>query len=115
MRRVRRMEFRSIDLGFATADAEAVQLQFDGANLVLEFVDWREQSVRRVFEGVLAFRWGEDTCGAPRDDMSFEVESSEWLRREAQLQSVRVDDHAHYKLCFNAAGVLDVLAARVAT
>ncbi len=104
------MHFIDTHLGLSTADAESVALQHDGSDLVLTFVDWQERTIRHEFEEVLAFKWGQDTGGAPRDDQTYIVEGSEWLAHEAGLAEESPDRFVHYKLCFNAVGVLDVLA-----
>jgi hypothetical protein len=115
------------DLGIVTADAEQVRLQFDAGALVLSFADMHDRPRQLTFADVLAFRWQElDEAGlvnhearAPegragvRDDQTYEVVGSAWLARQAELQAVSVGDYAHYMLCFNACGVLDVLCRRV--
>lgn len=102
------------NLGVSTADAEQVEFRYEKGNLFLRFVDWREQPRELVFQDVIAFRWQE--LDEPeldiRDDTTYEVVDSEWLSRQAQLQAADCENHAHYKLCFNACGALDVLAKR---
>lgn len=107
------MRYVDVNLGFTTADAESVQLEFDGCDLTLRCIDWQEKPVRHEFREVLAYRWGQDQ-GAEgiRDDCAYEVEGSPWLAREAELAAAPPEAYAHYKLCFNACGVLDVLALR---
>ncbi len=100
------------DLGVSTADGEDVQLQFTRGDLSLRFLDWQEQPRELVFHDVLAFRWQEFDESGLNDDTTYEVVDSEWLQRQAQLQAVAVDQYAHYILCFNACGNLDVLARR---
>jgi hypothetical protein len=101
-----------VDIGVHTADAEDVQVHFSSGELVLSFVDWQEQPRRKVFADVLAFRWQEFDEESIRDDVVYEVERSDWLARQARLQGVPGDDYVHYKLCFNACGMLDVLCRR---
>jgi hypothetical protein len=101
------------NLGVSTADGEDVHLQYDGDDVILAFTDWNERSCELVFRDVLAFRWQECDEEGIRDDTTYEVTESSWLARQAQLQGVNASDYAHYKLCFNACGSLDVLARRM--
>lgn len=109
------MRYEPINLGFSTADGEEVRFAFDGSTLRLDFIDWHEKPVTVAFEDVLGVHWGQDLPpGAPRDDMPFEVIDSEWLLREGQLNAISdLHDYAHYLLCFNACGNLDVLCRKV--
>lgn len=50
-------EYRMVDLGAATSDAEKVTLSLRGGDLTLAFVDWQETPRQLVFRGVLGFRW----------------------------------------------------------
>jgi hypothetical protein len=109
------MTFAEIDLGVSTADAEDVAVQFSRGELVLTFVDWKEQRRRLAFADVLAFRWQELDDETPRDDVAYEVRDSSWLARQAKLQAVEPESYVHYKLCFNACGSLDVLCRGVET
>jgi len=107
------MRYVEANLGVSTADAEEVALRFEHGDLCLSFVDWKEQPRSLTFRDVLAHRWQELDDPVPRDDTVFEVVDSPWLARQAQLQGVPKDEYAHYVLCFNARGVLDVLAKRL--
>jgi hypothetical protein len=107
------MTFVQVDIGVHTADAEDVAVQFSSGDFVLTFVDWQEQPRRKVFGDVLAFRWQEFDEEGIRDDVVYEVRDSDWLARQARLQAVEAEGYAHYKLCFNACGTLDVLCRRV--
>jgi hypothetical protein len=106
------MTFVMTDIGVHTADAEDVALQMSRGDLVLTFVDWREQPQRHVFYDVLAVQWQEFDEEGIRGDVVYEVKGSEWLNRQAQLQAVEPEEYVHYKLCFNACGTLDVLCSR---
>ncbi len=103
------------NIGIHTADAEAVAVRFTGAELHLTFTDWQEQPRAFTFDDVLAFRWQEFAEQGIRDDMTYEVTESPWLAEQATLQAVPADEYAHYKLCFNACGVLDILCRREVT
>jgi len=107
------MMYRSVDLGFSTADAEDVAMVFDRAELQLTFRDWSEETVKHTFNDVLAFKWdGGLSIDTIRDDTCYEVIDSSWLEEQARLQGENQTRLTHYKLCFNACGVLDVLCAR---
>src|SRR4051794_39473205 len=111
------MIHRPIDLGFSTADASNVELLMKGDVLNTSFINWKEESIRAIFRDVLAFKWENelDEDGL-RDDLVYEVEGSEWLGRQVELQAIRdLNSYTHYKLCFNGKGVLDVLCRRTET
>ncbi len=104
---------RVIDLGIASADAECVQLLYQFGDLLVRYTDWQELEREKKFHDVLAFRWQEFTDEAPRNDASYEVENSGWLSLQATAQEVKSDNYAHFRICFNQSGVLDVLALRI--
>ena len=106
------MKCVNADIGIKTADAQNVAIQFARSDLTLTFIDWKQQSCKVMFSEVLAFRWQEFDEQDLRDDASYEVVGSEWLKRQTMLQAVHPDDFAHYKLGFNASGCLDVLVRR---
>lgn len=107
------MRYVGTNLGISTADGEKVTLRLEKGDLYLSFVDWQEQPRSLIFYDVLAHRWQELDDPVPRDDMTFEAVDSPWLARQAELQAVPQDEYAHYVLCFNACGVLDVIARRL--
>jgi hypothetical protein len=109
------MKFKQVDLGVQTADAERVEMRFVGDVLTLHFLDWKEEPRGVTFERVLGFRWQEFDEQDVRDDSVYEVLDSAWLERQAALHGVTPRDHAHYALCFNACGTLDVLCRRFPT
>lgn len=106
------MRYIETDFGFSTADAGGVAIRFEDGDLHLSFVDWQEQPRSITFRDVLAYRWQELDEAVPRYDTTFEAIESPWLDRQAELQRVPAEGYAHYVLCFNARGVLDVLACR---
>ena len=94
---------------FSTADAESIAIHFAGEDLEVRFRDWQEQPIELRFPGTVAFRWdplGAD--GAPRDDEAYEVMESPWVA--ALVAAHQAETCRHFKLCFNAASVLDVVA-----
>ena len=107
------MRYVEASLGVSTADAEQVALRFENGDLHVSFVDWKAQPRSLTFREVLAHRWQELDDQVPRDDTTFEAVDSPWLARQAELQGVSKEGDAHYVLCFNACGVLDVLARRL--
>ena len=82
------MTLFEIDLGVSTADAKDLAVHFSRGELVLAFVDWREERRRVVFADVLAFRWQELDDETPRDDVAYEVKGSDWLARQAFYDEV---------------------------
>jgi hypothetical protein len=102
--------YKIADVSFSTADADLPNISFDDSGyLSLEFKDWREKIVRLKFTEVLGFKWDEcDIHQGGRDDVTYEIINSLWLRC-LKDHNVAEEDHRHYKLCFNASGNLDVL------
>jgi hypothetical protein len=98
-------------VGFSTADAEQPSIEFKGGDLIVQFKDWCERPVSIRFPETIAFTW-QDEARLPadiRDDSAYEVINSPWVAELLELGATLVDRH-HYKLCFNAAGVLDVVS-----
>ena len=103
-----------LDAGFSTADAEQPSIEFKGGDLIVQFKDWREQWVSIRFPETIAFTW-QDEARLPadiRDDSAYEVINSPWLAELSELGATLVNSH-HYKLCFNAAGILDVVSGQL--
>ncbi len=68
-----------------------------------------------VFDDVAGVRWQEIGSHGPneRDDSTYEIVDSEWVRLSLEDGGVREPSEVlrHFKLCFNAYGPLEVLAA----
>jgi len=100
-----------LDAGFATADAENVCVDYKSGRLVLRFIDWQNRVITIQFIDVAAYCW-QDDAKLPRDvrdDEPYEVGESPRVRELSELGAVW-GAHRHHKLCFNACGVLDVVA-----
>ena len=107
-----RMRFVRLREPFSTADAESIEIHLVGDDLEVRFQDWEEQPVHLQFSETIAFRW--DPCGgedAPRDDEPYEVLESPWAAR--LVASRQAERCRHFKLCFNAASVLDVVSREI--
>ncbi len=106
------MQIKTIDFGFSTADAEDVVLHFNGSDLLLQFTDWKEQPQEWTFKNVLAYQWGQTSeIDLPENDCTYEIHGSDWLVRETrEAGSGGAAKTAHYALCFNACGILEVIA-----
>ena len=102
---------------FSTADASYPQIAFEADRLHVTFQDWRETTVRLLFHDVVSFSWEAGDVAIDlqhRDDESYIVRGSPWLQRHLEVGAVMpTQGHQHYKLCFNAAGVLQVLATKL--
>jgi hypothetical protein len=107
------MDILKSELRVSTADAEDVRMRHEEDALWVAFRDWQDREISVVFRGVLGFRWQECDETVIRDDMTYEVVNSPWLGQQARLQSVNASDYTHHKLCFNACGMIDVLARSV--
>jgi len=107
--------FEVLDARFSTADAQLAQIANFGDSLCLRFKDWQEKSVIVHFRDVIAYSWDDgDAAIEPshRDDCSYIVHDSPWLARHVAVGNVQASQEVkHFKLCFNATGVLQVLAS----
>ncbi|OMH26650.1 hypothetical protein [Motiliproteus sp. MSK22-1] len=107
-----------IDLGFSVADAEDITFKFDGADLVLEFNDWKEKHVTIRCENTLGFKFQNaeyELSGSERFDSCHIVHDSEWLEEHLkQGEAWESEKWLHYKLNFNAAGVVEILCSKLA-
>jgi hypothetical protein len=103
--------YRQLEPGFSTADAARPILEYRDGVLVLRFVDWRDRPIVVRFPETVAFRWqDDDACPAgARDDEAYEVIQSPWLAELREIGSIG-SKHHHFMLCFNAHGVLNVVA-----
>jgi hypothetical protein len=102
--------YKIAEVSFSTADADPPNITFDDSGVLsLEFRDWREKMVRLKFAEVVGFKWDEgDLHQGERDDVTYEIINSRWLR-SLKEHNLAGDEHRHYKLCFNASGNLEVL------
>jgi hypothetical protein len=102
-----------LDAGFSTADAAYPSFAWHGARLDLEFRDWQERAVRVAFDNPAGVSWQELDSSGPedRDDSVYEIADSEWIAAYLRAGSHTPGDGLrHFKLCFNAWGVFEVLA-----
>jgi len=102
-----------IEPGFSVADAEYPKFALRDGRLILEFVDWQEQEVRVRFSNAAGVKWQELDSRGPedRDDSVYEIVGSFWLAEYlANNARTLAEGLKHFRLCFNACGVLDVLA-----
>jgi hypothetical protein len=109
--------FEPLSVPFSTAEAERPVLTFWDGQLRVRFFNWWEREVILNFQGVVAFSWDDgDACwsDAHRDDSSYTVAGSEWIQRHLDVGTIMAGDgHRHYKLCFNAVGILQVISTGV--
>ena len=104
------------NLGFSTADAEEVQFSYDNQNVILKFIDMHEIPHIIKINNAIAVKWQEaDSLGPEeRDDMAYEIKNSNWLNLHLEQNIVPHNKgYKHYKLCFNAAGIFEVLCTEV--
>ncbi len=100
--------------GFTVADAEYPSLSLHDNVLLLEFLDWKSKRIRVRFVNVAGVQWQELDSAGPEDrnDSVYEIIDSVWLGRYLSEGARTPEDNLrHFRLCFNASGVLDVLAA----
>jgi hypothetical protein len=102
-------QFVEIFIGVHPADAEQVGLMYKDQRLTLKYVDWNQNLQCVEFKETIAFRWQERDEGlAPRDDTTYKVLNSEWLRNQIS-RPLDLEEYAHYKILFNVCGVLDLI------
>jgi hypothetical protein len=112
-------KYEPIDLGFYTADGDRPELQFVDGDILFSFVsclDRADHTVTFTATDVRAFSWLEelDVRGI-RDDQTYEVLESDLIRTYMAWNHISPGDgYRHFKLCFNAAGVFDVVCKAIA-
>jgi hypothetical protein len=99
-----------LDLGVSIADAEAITLNYDGNDLLVHFIDWRDMPRTVIFRDAVAFKWQrvEDVGPGERWDGANVITGAHWLA-ELRRQDEALREHRHLKLNFNAAGTLEVI------
>jgi len=106
-----------VDLGFSVADAEDITFKFDGADLVLEFNDWQENHVSIKCENTLGFRFQNaeyELSDSERFDSCHIIHDSQWVKEHLkQGEAWENETWCHYKLNFNAAGIVEVLCSNL--
>jgi hypothetical protein len=107
--------FQPLNAGFSTADTEKVAIQYVDGDVEVHLDDWRETAVVIRFPSAVAFRWQDDESlpNHIRDDMPYEVIDSPWVAELSSLGLIGNRPVHHYKLCFNACGVFDVVSEPV--
>ena len=102
-----------LEPGFSVADAGYPSFTLNSGILLLEFIDWQARSVRVRFLNAAGVKWQELYSRGPekRDDGVYEIDASSWIEEYLSSYARTPDDHLrHFRLCFNASGVLDILA-----
>lgn len=106
-----------VDLGFSVADGEKIELSYESQVLRVSFVDWQEKSIVFICRDTVAFRWQEaEYLLSPheRNDSAYEIIGSAWLRQhEEQGVTWEGATFHHYKLNFNAAGILEMICSSI--
>ena len=106
-----------VDIGFSVADAEDIKFRFDGEHLILEFIDWREQPVSVKFKNMIGYRYQlaeYQLSDKERFDSTHIVKDSEWVRIHLeQGEDWNSQEWYHYKLNFNAGGIVEVLCTAI--
>jgi hypothetical protein len=108
-----------VDLGFSVADGDRIKVAYENQALRVSFVDWQEKPVSFSCHDTIAFRWQEaeyTLSQNERYDSSHEIINSVWLRQhEDQNMTWGGLTFHHYKLNFNAAGILEMICSRIET
>lgn len=107
---------RLLNTSFSTADAEEPKFYYDDRVLILEFTDWNERQIKIKFHESVAVKWQETDSPGPQDrnDRTYEILNSNWLNEHLSQRMIEpVECHKHFKLCFNACGVFEVIAIKI--
>ena len=116
------MEQYKILEGFSTADALDLKISYLSGDLNVSFKNWQEKNVVLKFADLLAYRVGPFFGSAPRDDSSYEIIDSAWIKEDKKELENSVSNRGmseigfsnkyhHYKFCFNALyTTIDVIA-----
>ncbi len=105
------VNLKRLNLLFDIADAECPEIRlFDGDSLQIKFLDYRESWVKLEFLEVIAFEWNSEEIENQNlsDDCVYEVINSKRIESYRRVGEP-VFNHKHYKLCFNACGILDII------
>lgn len=106
-----------INLGFSVADANNISFRYDEGNLVLSFIDWTENKVSVKFLNTIGFRYQDAeyfNSENERFDSCHKVKNSKWLDlHKKQNMTWENEDWAHYKLNFNAGGIIEIICSNV--
>ena len=107
--------FEPLHAGFSTADVEDLEIRFRDDQLIVSFRDWQDQSVLITFSEAAAFLWtSELDPDGFRDDAATVVIESTWLNEQANCGNSLIKPPCkHFRLGFNAVGILNVLATRL--
>ena len=106
-----------IDPGFAVADGERLSLATEGEDLKLSFLDWNARNVTAIFVNAISYRWDRLDWAyleEERYDASHIIHNSDWLQQHVDQRSIENNErYNHYRLNFNAAGTLQVIAREI--
>jgi hypothetical protein len=112
-----KMRYEPLEMPFSTADAEDPQILFEDGRVRVAYRNWQAKPVVLLFHDVIAISWDDGDAAqsaAHRNDCSYVVHESLWLVRHREAGTIMPpEDRRHFKLGFNAIGVLQVLASRL--
>jgi hypothetical protein len=100
-----------LNAGFSTADAAYPSFTMGDTGFSLEFLNWQERPIRVNFDNIAGVRWEALDGG---DYQIYEMVDSVWVTSLLRTTEYAASDGLrHFRLCFNAHGVLDVLASHM--
>ncbi|MEJ1364541.1 MAG: hypothetical protein RPU42_05500 [Candidatus Sedimenticola sp. (ex Thyasira tokunagai)] len=106
-----------INPGFDIADGEDVRFSFDGDKLRFEFTDWKDQKITVECQNTIGFKYQWATgeyLDEERYDSSHIIHHSKWLKQHTKEgETWEGEQWGHYKLNFNAAGVMEILCSNI--
>lgn len=106
-----------VNLGFTVADGEHIKTSCENQTLRVSFVNWQDQNVTFVCHDTIAYRWQEAEyflSDQERYDSCHEILNSPWLRlHKEQSMTWEGAEFHHYKLNFDAAGILEMICSSI--
>ena len=102
-----------LETDFSTADAEYPEIIQVGADMIIKYKDWQEQTIEVFFSDPVAYKWQMAIVlfDNERDDECYEILDSHWLvsHIEEGVISATAGYH-HYKFNFNECGQFEILS-----
>ncbi|RBP47545.1 hypothetical protein DES53_101342 [Roseimicrobium gellanilyticum] len=107
-----------IEPGFTVADANRPDLTTTEGNLRIHFTQWNDEPTQVLFVDAIAHRWGEINWDGELEGEHFDgthiIHQSKWMQSLFDCRECAPEaGYKHYRLNFNAAGSLEVIAREV--
>jgi hypothetical protein len=112
---IAKVRYERLEMPFSTADAENPRIHLEHGRVRVAYRNWQKKPVVLLFHDVIAVSWDDGNAALSedhRDDCGYIVRESPWLARHREAETIMPSEERwHFKLAFNAIGVLQVLAS----